>query len=139
MKKHTEDALQAEIVRWFNNEYCLKSHSPRFIIFSVANELLTKLQGALEYKFKNQPTILKIVKQVASIVYRTVVAMGLLSGVSDLIVVLQGKVLFVELKLPTGRQSKAQIDFQDRVNDLDHPYFIIRSLEEFKILIKSQL
>lgn len=139
MKKQTEDSLQSQIVRWFNNNHCLKSSNPRYVIFSVQNELLTKLQGALEYKFKNQKTILKIIKEVAAIIYRTVIAMGLLSGVSDLIAVLPGKVLFIELKLPNGRQSKSQIDFEKRVTILGHQYFIIRSLDEFKELINKNL
>ena len=37
---------------------------------------------------------------------------GLLSGVSDLIVVLEGKVLFVEVKNEKGKQSQKQKYFK---------------------------
>lgn len=115
MKKQTEEHLQSQIVQWFNNTYCLKSHEPRLMVFSVPNGGTRNVLEATRMK-----------------------ASGVLSGVSDLIVVLPRKVLFVELKLATGRQSKSQIEFESRVTKLGHPYFVIRSLEEFKELIRCQ-
>lgn len=54
-------------------------------------------------------------------------AEGLLSGVSDLIVVLpRGRVVFVEIKSPNGkgRQSPAQKDFQKAVEKRGHVYMV---------------
>ena len=63
------------------------------------------------------------------------IGMGVLSGVSDLVLILQNKVIFVELKNHKGSQSEKQKHFQINVDDLGHYYIIIRSLEDFKKLI----
>jgi len=63
------------------------------------------------------------------------IGMGVLSGVSDLVLILQNKVIFVELKTHKGIQIEKQKDFQINVNDLGHQYVVIRSLDEFKKLI----
>jgi len=60
-------------------------------------------------------------------------------GASDLIVVLNGKVLFCELKTAYNSQSPAQIAFQATVQALGFEYKIIRSLEEFKEYISLHL
>jgi hypothetical protein len=65
--------------------------------------------------------------------------MGVRNGVSDLIVVLDSKVLFIELKDGNNQQSTHQIDFEQVVKDLNHNYYVIRSLEQFKQLIWRQL
>lgn len=57
------------------------------------------------------------------------------AGASDLIVVLPGKVLFVELKVGYNQQQQNQIEFERLILNLHHEYHVIRSLEEFKKLI----
>lgn len=117
MITQTEDKLQQDIYMWYNNTYCLKHHNPRGLIFSVPNGGTRNIREAMTMK-----------------------ATGLLSGVSDLIVVLpNGKLLFVELKLQKGRQSETQKDFEIRVCNLGFEYHIIRSLEQFKELVNVQL
>ncbi|MBO7226567.1 MAG: VRR-NUC domain-containing protein [Bacteroidales bacterium] len=64
---------------------------------------------------------------------------GVLSGVSDLIVVLPNKIIFVELKAERGIQSKSQKEFETKLISLGYEYFLIRSLESFKELIMSIL
>ena len=61
---------------------------------------------------------------------------GLLSGVSDLIVVLKGRVIFVEVKNEVGKQSEKQIKFQQQVENLGFKYYLVRNLEDFKKCIK---
>jgi hypothetical protein len=63
------------------------------------------------------------------------IGMGVLPGVSDLILVLQNKVIFIELKNYNGIQSEKQKEFEIRVLELSHQYILIRSLDEFKKLI----
>lgn len=46
-----------------------------------------------------------------------------------------GKTVFVEVKTPTGRQSKQQRTFQKRVEELGFKYKIVRSLDDAKNLI----
>ena len=107
----TENRIQAECYTFFNNNYCLKHHKPRCIFFSVPNEAIQNMSMVQIMKFK---------------------AGGLRSGVSDAIVVMEGKVIFVEIKTPTGTQSDKQKRFQLTVESLGFKYHLIRSLEQFK-------
>jgi len=107
----TESRIQQEIVKWFRNNYCLKFHKPRYIIFSVPNET----------------------KDVKELMYKK--SFGLMSGVSDLIVIMENKIIFVEVKTEKGLQSKKQKEFQKRVEDLRFEYHIVRSLEQFKKVV----
>lgn len=102
----TEAKIQQEIVVYFNNNYCLKHHQPRELIFHVANE--------------NQHRLLNI---------------GVLPGVADLVLTFRGQVLFVEVKAPGGKQRPKQKDFQERVENLGFKYFIVEDLAQFKELI----
>ena len=109
----SESALQQQIFNWYNNNYCLKNIEKRGMIFSIPNGGTRHLMEAMTLK-----------------------ATGLLKGASDLIVILpNGKLMFVELKQPKGIQSLEQKDFESRVKILGFEYHIIKSLEEFKILI----
>lgn len=64
---------------------------------------------------------------------------GLLNGVSDTVVVLKKKVIFVEFKTEIGTQQENQKQFQKAVTDLEHEYVVVRSLDEFKCLINSHI
>ena len=59
---------------------------------------------------------------------------GVLSGVSDLILVID-KVSFVEVKNRSGKQSEKQKEFQNKVELLGFKYYLVRSLEDFKKLL----
>lgn len=63
------------------------------------------------------------------------IGIGVLPGVSDLILVLQNKVIFVELKAHKGIQSEKQKEFEVSISELGHQYIVIRSLDEFKKLL----
>jgi hypothetical protein len=59
---------------------------------------------------------------------------GALAGVPDLVLChpAGNKLpMFLELKLPKGRLSYAQKEFQKAYAEVDYPYFIIRSLDDF--------
>ncbi len=60
---------------------------------------------------------------------------GVLAGVSDLIVINNGKTYFVELKDYKGRQSDKQKEFENKVISQGHKYFLVRSLDEFKKIV----
>lgn len=108
-----ESAIQQACYVWFNNTYCLKNHSPRLMMFSVPNEG----KSAAEQMFKK--------------------ATGMLSGVSDTIIVLPNRVIFCEFKDDKGKQSPTQVDFQQRAELLGHEYWLVRSLEQFKQIIET--
>lgn len=105
----TEDKIQAEIVTWFTNNYCLKTHSPRSMIFSIPN-------GGFRHKIEAMK--LK--------------ATGMLAGASDLIVIHRSRIYFCELKTDSGILSPSQKDFALRLNENGFEYKIFRSLLEFK-------
>lgn len=65
--------------------------------------------------------------------------LGMLSGVSDTIVILPNKVLFIEFKSLKSYQRKEQRDFENRCLDLGFSYYVCRSLEQFKDIISSEL
>lgn len=104
----TEDLLQAEIFQYYHNKYCTKFNDLQHIIFSVPNGAHVSKQQAMKLK-----------------------ATGLVSGVSDLIIIQPNRCVFVELKIDNGKQSDKQIEFQKKVELLGFEYYIIRSLEEF--------
>ena len=64
---------------------------------------------------------------------------GLLRGVADLICVLPNKVLFIELKSKTGRQSIEQKQFMEKVEGLGFEYHLIRNIEDFIELINEKI
>ena len=105
---NSEGKIQQQIVFFFRNTFCLKHHNPRYSIFSVPNETF----NFLELKSK--------------------INIGLLSGVSDLIVVLPNKTIFVEVKDYKGKQSDKQKDFESTITNLNQNYYLVRTLEEFK-------
>lgn len=107
----TEDKIQQEIVMWYRNNFCLKHHNPRNLIFSVPNDS----KDAKEQMRK--------------------IATGLFSGVSDLIVIHFGEILFIEIKTEVGKQSDKQKDFENIVSSHNFKYYLIRSLDEFKKII----
>ena len=55
---------------------------------------------------------------------------GATAGVSDLIILLKNKCVFVEIKTKTGRQSEEQKVFQQAVELLGFEYHIWRSLDD---------
>lgn len=106
----TESKIQQEIVMWFRNEYS-RNLSPKPLIFSIPNE---------RSNVKEQSRM---------------IATGLLSGVSDLIVLLPNKTLFVEVKDEKGTQKPKQKEFEQNATSLGFKYYLVRDLETFKNII----
>ena len=57
-------------------------------------------------------------------------ALGQRNGVADLVCLLPGRVVFLEVKTDKGRQSRAQIDFEKVCTDLGHEYYVVRSVTD---------
>ena len=108
----TEDQIQAEIYKWFHNEYCTKFNNPRCCIFAVPNGGLRSKHEAMKLK-----------------------STGVVAGVSDLIVLLPNRCLFVEVKTEIGRQSDKQKEFEQIVKKLGFEYQLVRSLNDFLTFI----
>lgn len=62
-------------------------------------------------------------------------ALGLRSGVSDMVLIFPGQVVFVEVKDDKGKQSDAQRRFQDKVNELGFDYYLVRSVEDVEKVV----
>jgi len=63
--------------------------------------------------------------------------MGCAPGMSDLTAIKDGKVLFIELKTATGRQSDAQLVFQKEIESRGGTYLLIRSVEQMIAYLKG--
>ena len=101
--RQPERNLQEACVKWFRLAY------PKLFIFAVPN-------GGSRNQIEAHNMRLS----------------GVVAGVSDLVVIGNGKVLFVEMKIAKGRQSERQKEFQDIVESLNHKYVVCRSFEGFK-------
>ena len=112
----TEEHLQQQIVLWYNNNYCLFNHNPRGLIFSIPNDT----KNFMELKRKKNT--------------------GLLSGVSDLVVILpNSKILFIEVKFGLNKQQAKQLEFQERVEKLNYQCYVVYTLEQFQQIIWQNL
>ena len=106
-----EEQLQAKCTQWFWNNY----PAQRRMLFHVQNNANSAVQGS-RYK-----------------------AIGVVSGVSDLVWVIYNKVIFIELKININKQTGNQIEFETKVTQRGHEYVLINSFEDFKSFIKSNI
>jgi hypothetical protein len=63
-------------------------------------------------------------------------SVGVVRGISDLVLVCKGLVVFIEMKTEKGVQSTHQLGFERRLLERGHIYRVIRSEEEFKDFIE---
>ena len=106
---HEEQRIQTAIVQYLRLN--------RYMAFSVPNGINIPTKGSRE-------------------IYRR---MGLLSGVSDLCVMLpDGKTLWVEVKTPKGRQSEEQKAFEAAAKRLGHDYRVWRSLDDAVAFVEER-
>lgn len=99
----TEDQLQASIFQYHWNYY----PAERGLLFHVNNKARNAIEG------------------------NRMKAMGVISGVSDLIYLKSGGTpVFMELKTKIGTQSPAQKEWEKQVTKAGYRYVIIRSLQE---------
>jgi hypothetical protein len=108
MQIRSEAELQKACVRWFDDNVKLS----QAFLFSVPN-------GGTRHKLE----AISLKKQ------------GLRPGVSDLILLVQDNIIFLELNFKNGKQYEHQLFFEKVVNALGFNYYIIKSLEEFKVIV----
>lgn len=53
-----------------------------------------------------------------------------MAGVSDIILLLDSRAWFIEVKIPTGKQSENQKKFKEMVEKTGNLYYIITSLDD---------
>lgn len=104
---HPEEDIQTACVQWFRLAF------PHYLCFAVGNGGSRNFLEAVNLKRS-----------------------GVLSGVSDLIIIANRAVLFVEMKTKTGRQQPNQKKFQADVERLGFEYKICRSLQDFQMTME---
>lgn len=62
---------------------------------------------------------------------------GVIRGVSDMLLIYDGRVYCFENKTVIGTQSEYQVNWQEKVENQSVQYFIIRDVEVFKTIIKQ--
>jgi len=90
----------------------------KFVFFSVPNEAYQLGMAAKAATTRDHARMMTLKK------------MGLTPGVSDLIVLHNGRAFCLEVKTGTGRQSAAQVTFQTAVERIGVPYQVVRSVDE---------
>ena len=109
--KLQESTLQASCVRWFRHQY------PHLIIYAVPNGGSRNVREAQRLKSE-----------------------GVLAGVADLVVLLpQGKSLYIEMKVKGNCQTDNQKEFQKKVTSLGHTYAVCYTFEEFQKIVENQI
>ena len=63
--------------------------------------------------------------------------LGLVAGVADMTYLSPRGVIFLELKFGDGKQSAAQIEWQQKVEAAGYRYEVVRDFEEFKKIISN--
>lgn len=105
----SESRIQQEIVMFFNNEY-------------------PELRGCLCYNNNNS---------VGGLRGKLNKYLGVIKGRSDMVLYYKSFSVMIELKTEKGRQSEAQKYWEHLMRSQGFEYYIVRSLEEFKELIKK--
>ena len=90
-----------------------------FLFFSVPNESITT--GTDDKDFGRAINLKK---------------MGVLPGVSDLIIGWRGKMFCLEVKNEKGKQSERQINFEQWCADCGIPYVLVRSVDDVHVSLK---
>lgn len=62
---------------------------------------------------------------------------GLPEGFSDLIVLTNNTIYFVEVKTKTGQQRNAQIAFQKCVEERGYKYIVARSVQDVEVMLNE--
>lgn len=65
-------------------------------------------------------------------------AMGLITGFPDTMIIVMGRIFFIEFKTANGYQKPAQKKIEQQLTSLGHTYYIARSYDDFvKIIYKE--
>ena len=60
---------------------------------------------------------------------------GVRAGVSDLVVVMYGRIIFLEVKAPKGKQQPSQKEFEEEVKKRGFEYYVVRSIEDVQEIL----
>lgn len=115
----TEGDIQVQIVDYLSHLAAVRKD---FIFFSIPNEGFMKgvsLVAGRDRKSKLTASVINRLKKT-----------GLTDGIPDLCIVQKGgRVFFLEVKKPTGAVSTTQKIIHTRMNELNIPVAVVRSVE----------
>jgi hypothetical protein len=117
-----ESTIQQQTIEYLS----MVSRQYNFMFFSVPNESLMTVLVAFKVPKNTCHRIVTFFKK-----------MGMLPGVSDLVIIQDGKVYFIEMKNENGKQGDSQILFEQRCIDVNAPYAICRSVEEVQMMLRA--
>lgn len=109
----TESNIQQNIISYLSMIAVQKG----IVFFSVPNESLVMVL-----------TIFKVPKKICYQIVSFFKKMGLLPGVSDIVIIWKGKAYFMEVKTDSGTQSQDQVRFEHNVNKAGCEYTVVRSV-----------
>ena len=108
-REKTERRIQSEIFLYHWNMF----PKERGLMFEINNNPINAIDGARRK------------------------AIGMVSGVSDLIYLHPDGAIGIEIKTPEGKQSARQVWWESVVESFGMKYYVIRSLKEFKEKVLS--
>lgn len=108
-----EDDIQIKFVKWVHKEYKHMINAQQMFIHHSANE------GNFPAHY-----------------HKKLSQMGKLKGFPDLLIDIQGKAHYMEIKAPNGRMQHSQNDFKEYCMKNAIPHAVPRSTEEAKKFLK---
>lgn len=121
MKPLSESTIQKQII-----QYLSLISAGKFVFFSVPNESLGAAMKMFKVPDKAQYPLMAHFR-----------AMGLLPGVSDLMILHDGKAYCMEVKTERGTQSQAQVRFESNVEKCGIPYEVVRSVGDVEYWLRE--
>lgn len=145
MKIKTESRIQQECFVYFHNTF---PHM-RKLYFRIKNEntsginakfVITKLHDIIKNPLRAcaiSKELIDYCRHAGRISGSIDKSMGTIAGVADSCLLLANRAVFIEFKTENGIQSTEQKNFQAKVAETNHLYYIIRSFNEFKLLCQT--
>ena len=125
---HPETILQINIVETLS----LLAAQNHFTFFAVPNEAFSlgtanknTNYGKNHFTQKDHARMMMLKK------------MGMLPGVSDLVLISKNDVLFLEIKTPKGTQSENQKIFENRIDKTCGYYYVVRAVDDVIEVLRS--
>lgn len=117
-----ESTMQIQIISYLS--HIAVKHD--IVYFAILNETAMMILKMFRISDKTCAKIINFLKK-----------MGLLAGIPDMCILHSGKAHFVELKNETGKVSVTQKLIHKAFNRAGFKVHIVRSLEEFKIILND--
>jgi len=69
---------------------------------------------------------------------RSLKRQGMKAGVADITLMINGGItIYLEIKTEKGKQSKSQKEFEEICKKRGFPYYVVRSIEDVKLILKK--